>query len=190
VATVVAAVLTGARGFEEIADWIHNKDRKVWWRLGYFRTPPTSGAFRHLLMKLVPETLEQAISRWAATILGERTTEELSAVAMDGKALCGVMTTHGRTVQLLALLDQETGGVLRQILVPDDTNEITAAPQLLAAVPLQGTVVTADAMHCQRETCQQIIDSGGHYLLVVKGNQADLQDAITAEFQPGCSPLE
>jgi hypothetical protein len=112
----------------------------------------------------------------------------LEAVAMDGKSLCGVLDVHGRTMHLLALFDQQTGYVLSQIQVDEKTNEIKAAPELLQTVVLPGRVITADALLCQREISQQIIDSGGHYLLVVKDNQAELKQAIAAEFQPAFSP--
>ena len=187
-ATVVCAILTGAQGFEAIADWIHNQQRQVWWRLGFFRRPPTANAFRYLLTKLLPEPLEQAISRWVADVLGEPATTRLAAVALDGKSLCGVVVGHARTLHLLAILDQESGGVLRQMLVDSHTNEIGAAPKLLSEVPLVGRVVTADALLCQRTLSQQIIDSGGHFLLVVKENQPELKAALEAEFRPAFSP--
>lgn len=188
-ATVVCAILTGAQGFEAIADWIHAQERQVWWRLGYFRRPPTANAFRYLLRALVPEQLEAALGRWVSDVLGEPTAnQQLAAVALDGKSLCGTLAGHERTLHLLALWDQQSGGVLRQMLVESQTNEIGAAPQLLAEVPLGGRLVTADAMLCQREISQQIIDSGGHYLLVVKDNQPELKAAIEAEFQPAFSP--
>lgn len=187
-ATVICAVLTGAQGFEAIADWIHAQQPQVWWRLGFFRRPPTANTFRYLLMKLLPEQLEQAISRWVAQVLGEPAAGRLTPVALDGKSLRGVLVGHERTMHLLALLDQESGGVLRQMLVDSDTNEIGAAPALLSQVPLAGRVVTADALLCQRQLSQQIIDSGGHFLLVVKDNQPELKAALEAEFQPAFSP--
>ena len=190
-ATIVCAVLTGAQGFEAIAEWIHAQDRKLWWRLGYFRRPPTANTFRYLMLALLPEQLERAISRWVTDVLGERVADqELEAVALDGKSLSGVLVGHERTLHLLALLDQRSGGVLRQMLVSAHTNEIGAAPELLSQVPLAGRVVTADALLCQREISQQIIDSGGHFLLVVKDNQPELKAAIEAEFQPAFSPGE
>jgi len=135
-ATVICAVLTGAQGFEAIADWMHAQQRQVWWRLGFSRRPPTANAFRYLLINLLPEQLEQAISRWVAQVLGEPAAARLTPVALDGKSLCGVLVGHERTMHLLALLDQESGGVLRQMLVESDTNEIGAAPALLSQVPL------------------------------------------------------
>lgn len=53
---------------------------------------------------------------------------------------------------------------------------------------LKDRLVTGDAMFCQREICQQIVDSGGDFLFLVKDNQPELKAAIEAEFQPGFSP--
>lgn len=190
-ATVVCGLLTGARGFEAIEAWIHAQPREVWWRLGYYRKPACANAFRNLLGSICPQALEAAVRQWVLTVLGELPpAEPLQAVAMDGKSLCGTLSTHGRTVHLLALLDQQTGCVLSQQAVEDKTNEIPAARELLPTIDLHGRVVTADAMHCQRETARQIIDSGGHYLFVVKDNQADLHGALIAEFVPAFSPGE
>lgn len=56
------------------------------------------------------------------------------------------------------------------------------APHLLAAVPLEGAVVTGDALYCQRGLCAQIVAAGGHYLMFVRGNQPSLEEAITLLF--------
>lgn len=187
-ATVVGGVLCGARGYEAIAAWIHAQEPRVWYELGYFRTPPCANAFRNLLMRVDPTALEQAVRQWVRQLLPPPDADKLEAVALDGKSLCGVLDAHGRTLHLLSLLDQQTGYVLSQMQVGDKTNEIKAAPELLRTLVLQGRVVTADALLCQREISQQIIDSGGHYLLVVKDNQPELKQAILAEFQPAFSP--
>ena len=62
-ATIVCAVLCGARGFDAIAQWIHSQRAELWYLLGYFRRPPTSGAYRYLLTKLSPDVLERARAR-------------------------------------------------------------------------------------------------------------------------------
>jgi hypothetical protein len=69
-------------------------------------------------------------------------------------------------------------------------NEIPAGPELLRTVSLEERIVTADAIHCQRETCQQIRDRGGHDLLVVKDNQHELYETLQAEFQVAFSPSD
>jgi hypothetical protein len=187
-ATVVCGVLCGARGYEAIAAWIHAQQPGVWYWLGYFRRPPCANAFRNLLMSVDPLALEEAVRQWTSRILRLPEGDALDAVALDGKSLCGVVDAHGRTMHLLALFDQQTGYVLSQMRVDDKTNEIKAAPELLQTLVLKGRVITADALLCQREISQQIIDSGGHYLLVVKDNQPELKQAIAAEFQAAFSP--
>jgi predicted transposase YbfD/YdcC len=79
---------------------------------------------------------------------------------------------------------------LSQVRVDEKTNEAKAALELLRSLVLEGRVITGDAMFCQRELCQEIIDSGGHYFFVVKDNQPTLKEAITAEFQAAFSPDE
>ncbi len=91
-------------------------------------------------------------------------------------------------MHLLSLLDQALGGVLSQQAVDPSTNEAKAALDLLKTVVLKGRLITGDAIFCQRELCQQIVEDDGEYLFVVKGNQPELKAAIEAEFQPGLSP--
>ena len=189
--TVVAAILTGARGFEAIADWIHALPPRQWHRLGYYRKPPTANAFRYLLMAIDPQSLEEALRKWMqAAFQDAPPSETLQALAMDGKTLCGTEDAYDRAVHLLSLLDHSSKCLLSQMLVEGKTNEIPAGPELLQTMPLEGRIVTADAMHCQRETCQQIRDRGGHYLLVVKDNQHELYETLRAEFQAAFSPRD
>lgn len=190
-ATVVCAVLCGARGYTAIAEWIHAQDVKTWHCLGYWRKPPTRNAFRNLLLKLVPEELETAVRQWVGSLLSlDLAAEALHGIALDGKSLCGTLSAHERTVHLLSLLDQQTGFVLSQMQVDAKTNEPKAALKLLETLVLKGRIVTGDALLCQREICQKIIDSGGHYFFVVKDNQPSLKDAIASDFEPGFSPLQ
>ena len=65
--------------------------------------------------------------------------------------------------------------VLAQIATDANSNEITAVPKLLKMLCLKGTIVTADALNCQREIAQQIIEQGGDYALALKGNQGTCQ---------------
>ena len=68
--------------------------------------------------------------------------------------------------------------VLGQIATDAKSNEITAVPKLLAMLSLKGTIVTVDALNCQRAIAQQIVDQGGDYALALKGNQATLHDDV------------
>lgn len=186
-ATIVGAVLCGARGPTAISQWIWAQEPKVWYWLGYYRKPPKTGAFDDLLKSLDCDAFEQALRQWIADVLPDASDDALSAVSLDGKTLCGTMAAHGRAVQLLSLLDQRTGCVLSQQAV-GDTNEAKAAIPLLKTLLLEGRVITGDAMFCNREICREILDSGGDYLVVVKDNQPDLKEQLTAEFRAGFSP--
>ena len=191
IATTVCAVLQGARSYTAIAEWIHTQDVTFWHALGYLRRPPKLGAFRRLLMRLAPERLEETVRHWVAGCLGmPADNEALQAVAMDGKTLRGTLGPLEPAVHLLSLLDQKTGCVLSQTRVDSKTNEPKAALELLQSLVLHGRVITGDAIFCQRELCQQICDSGGHYYFVVKDNQPTLKEAIAAEFKAAFSPGE
>lgn len=187
-AAIVCGLLTGARGYKAIAQWTRTQGPSVWQWLGFTRKPPCPNSFRNLLLALDPPILESVLRRWVETLLEQPLPDEARGTSLDGKTLCNTLTAHERNVQLLSLLDQQLGGVLSQQAVDPTTNEAKAALELLKTVVLQGRLITGDAMFCQREICQQIVDSGGDYLIVVKDNQAELKAAIEAEFQPGFSP--
>lgn len=187
-AAVVCGVLTGARGYLGISEWLRDQPVAVWHWLGFNRKPPCANCFRKLLLKLDPAALEHVLTAWISGVLGEPNSAELAAVCMDGKTLCNTLTPHGRSLQLLALLDQKTGCVLSQQAVPGHTNEAKSALELLKTLVLQGRVITGDAMFCQRDVCQQIVDSGGDYLFTVKDNQPDLKQQIEADFKASFSP--
>lgn len=136
-AAVVCAVLCVARGYEAIAQWIHAQEKSLWYRLGYFRTPPKEGAFRYLLNMLDPEQLEQALRDWIAPH-AEVEPDEMALLAINGKTLCKTLGQHGKSVHLLSLFDQQTGCVLSQLTVAEKTNEIKAAPEILQTLALEG----------------------------------------------------
>lgn len=188
-ATVVCAVLCGARGYEAIAQWIHAQFPEVWYLLGYHRRPPTGGAFRYLLSKVDPAALEQVLRDWIVEQTGVAT-QESEALAIDGKTLCSTLAEHGRSIQLLSLFDNHLGCILSQMQVPTNTNEAKAALALLQSLMLKGRVVTGDAMFAYPEICRAIIDSGGDYLIVIKDNQEELKEAIAGDFLPGFSPRD
>ena len=189
-AATVCGILTGARGCEAIAQWVRNQEQKIWHLLGYRRIPPCANTYRKLLARIPPELLEATIAEWIGQMIPDPPPNAAPVpIALDGKTLCGTLDKHGRSIHLLSLFDQQTGGVLRQLAMPHDTNEHKAALKLLKQITLKGRVITGDAMFCQRDLCQQIIDDGGDYFFTVKDNQPELKAAIEAEFQPGFSPL-
>ena len=125
---------------------------------------------------------------------GQRRAERLGAVRVreDAGIPLGDLPRagHERAVHLLSLLDQRTGFTLSQMEVDGKTNEHKAALEILKTLVLKGRVITGDAIFCQRDLCQAIIDDDGHYFFQVKDNQPELKKAIAAEFEPAFSPLQ
>lgn len=190
-AATICGLLTGATGCTSIAQWIRDQEPSFWHAIGFGRRPPTANCYRSLLIDLPPETLENAIAKWAQHILAEKPNDaKHRGVALDGKTLCGTLQPHGQSIHLLALLEHASGGVLAQLKMSPKTNEHRTAMLLLKSLVLDGMVITGDAMFCQRKLCQQIIDSGGDYLFTVKNNQPELNKTITSDFNPGLSPLQ
>lgn len=180
---VICGVLCGARGYESLVAWLHELPVDYWHWMGYTRRPPKKDCFRDLLMRLDPGALEQALRNWMTQELGLSDSEEtLSAVSFDGKTLCATLRTFAKAVHLLSAVDHQTGCVLSQCRVDEKTNEHKAALGLLKTLVLKGKVVVGDAMFCQREVCEQVLDSGGDYLFAVKDNQPTLLREIEQEF--------
>ncbi len=180
---VICAVLCGADGYQPIAQWLHAQPVDFWHFLGFTRRPIQHGALRNLLMVLDPRTFEDGLQAWLEPLRGafSRPTD-LRGVSIDGKSLRGTQSLDQLLTMLVAAFDHQTGTVLRQLAVPSGTNEQKTALELLKQLVLTGRVITADALHCQQETCQLITDSGGHFVLTVKENQPTLQAAIASEF--------
>lgn len=190
---VICAILCGHRGFTGITEWLHDQSVETWHALGFTRRPPLLDCFRDLLMKLDPQILQQVLSSWIEDGLKlSLDPQDLQAVSVDGKTLCGSLRDHLPAIHLLAVVDHKTGYVLSQSAVDSKTNEHKAALELLKGMVLEGRVVTGDAMFCQRDLCQQIVDSGGDYLFQVKENQPNLLRDIEHEFaasEAAFSPL-
>lgn len=190
---VVCGVMCGARGYQALVEWLHDLPVDVWHWMGYARTPPKQDCFRDLLVKLDPAALEAALREWIAEDLPLSLDDEsLSALSIDGKVLCATLRAFAPAVHLLAAVDHQTGHVLSQCRVSDKTNEHKGALELLKTLCVEGCVIVGDAMFCQRDLCQQVVDSGGDYLVAVKENQPGLLREIELEFtaQPAVfSPL-
>jgi len=191
-AAVICATLCGARGFKPIAQWMRMQEPETWHWLGFKWRPPCANCYADLLKIISVEEFERAIRNWTSQLPGiELNDETPRAVSIDGKTLCGTLQQHQRAVHLLSVLDHQTGYVLSQTCVDAKTNEAKATLTFLKSLVLQGKVVVGDAMFCQRDVCEKILDSGGDYFFVVKENQPTLLKNIQLAFAntEGFSPL-
>lgn len=173
----VCAVIAGARSFIAIAQWAADLPPHLSTGLGAGDTVPSESAFRRTLQLLDADHLDQVLGQWAAN----RTAGfyGLRAVAVDGKSVRGARTAEDRCPHLLAAITHTDGIVLGQVNVDVKTNEIPMLPTLLDTIDLTRTIVTADAMHCQKTHAGYLVDQrGAHYLLTVKGNQPALHSQL------------
>jgi predicted transposase YbfD/YdcC len=140
----------------------------------------TAQTFRKVFRLIDRRTLSEAFAAWA----GSARRRQGEVIAVDGKTLRGSKSSaDGKgALHLVSAYATEAGLVLAQRAVDGKSNEITAIPELLAMLNLDGAIVTIDAMGTQREIAAQIVDQGGDYLLAVKGNQPALQQDVETYF--------
>jgi DDE_Tnp_1-associated/Transposase DDE domain len=127
---------------------------------------PSHDTFSRLFRQLDPERFRAAFQRFVA-----RFSEGFQGVvAIDGKVLRRSFdrATGKSPLHMVSAWGCEQRLVLAQVATDAKSNEITAVPKLLAMLSLKGTIVTTDALNCQRTIAQQIVDQGGDYVLALK----------------------
>jgi predicted transposase YbfD/YdcC len=170
----VCAVLAGARSFVAIAEWAADADAVTLAEADARRGVPSESTFRRTLQRVDGDDLDRRLGAWAQA----RTMPAAGAwrgVAVDGKTVRGSATGERVGRVLMAAFDHTHGAVLGQVEVGCKTNEIPAFAPLLDTVDLTRAVVTADALHAQRDHAAYLVEArGAHYLLTVKANQPGL----------------
>jgi hypothetical protein len=179
----VAALLSGRRDQLGIVRWGRKLTAEALANIGISRARvPAPSVWCELFKGLDVDALERALGNW---VHGE---QPAGHVAIDGKRLRGSATTKSTGVHLLAAFSASLQGVIGQLAVAPEDNEITAALQLLKTLSLKDVIITGDAMFTQKEICRTIIDGGGDYFFTVKDNQPALKADIALTFGP-VSPL-
>jgi predicted transposase YbfD/YdcC len=188
-AIAVAAVLTGARSLAAIGEWAQDAPQAVLAALGVRHDPvrgtyrpPDEATVRRVLARLDADALDATLGRWLAdqqpapAHRSSRPARPVRALAIDGKTLRGSVGVGKRPVHLLAAMDHASQVVLAQVEVAGKTNEITRFAPLLDGLELHDTVITADAIHTQREHADWLVTvKHAAYVLVVKDHQPTLR---------------
>lgn len=174
----VLSVICGADGWDEIHDWGRSKEAMLGRILTLPAGIPSADTFRRLFARIAPVAFERAFRGWVGALIGD-CTERL--IAIDGKAVRGAArhSPMGKGLHLVHAWSVSNRMLLGQVATGEKSNEITAIPELLDLLDLQGALVTIDAMGCQRSIARQIIVGGGDYLLTLKDNQPSLLAAVT-----------
>jgi hypothetical protein len=177
-ALAVLAMLTGAKSYTAIAQFGRDKGAPLAFALGFRRgKTPTKSTLSDLFRKLDVTAFEAALSGWVASRLPHKPALH---VCLDGKTARGSKDGDAPGHHLVAAYAPDAQAVLAQVKVDAKTNEHKAALELLGILPVKGNVFSGDAMFCQRDLCEKIIEAGGDYVLIVKDNQPGLAIDIAA----------
>jgi hypothetical protein len=188
-ALAVVAMLAGMTTYEAIVDYGRERGGEFLRLLGFTRRRGLCKAtYSRVFRRIDVAAFEAAVSRWIAARLGPCDAPHL---AIDGKTLRGSRDGQTPAIHLLAAYAPDVQAVVAQLRVDAKTNELKAALEMLAVLPIKGRVLTADAIQTHREICAEVIERGGDYILPVKDNQPTLRADIQAAFaepEAGLSP--
>ena len=174
----VCAVLCGLEHGTQIEDFAHANE--AWFRT-FLDLPngiPSHDTFGKVFACLDPDVFEQRIQRWIHALVGSTT--EGKYIAIDGKTLRQSFdrASHKAAIPMINASGHENHAGFGQLKVDDKMNEITAMPPRLEMLQLKEATVTIEAMGCQRDIAQNLIDQGGHYVFALKGNPSSLQEDV------------
>ena len=179
----ICAAIAGADGWSDVAQFGEAKVR--WLRevlsLQLPHGIPSPDTFRRVFAILDAEHFQTCFVNWIQAV--ERVTEG-QVVAIDGKML---RRSHDRSLgqealHMVSAWASGSGLVLGQIKVDDKSNEIPAVPELLEMLKIEGCIITLDALHCQTQTVEAILEKKADYVLPVKENQPRLLEALQGLF--------
>ena len=188
-ALAVAALRSAHTSVRAMAEWGRRQSPDLLAQRGFAdgRTPCQSTLHR-LFAKLDGAALAAVLGDYFATHLPAARADALQGVALDGKAQRGRDQYDGAPVHALTAFCHHHGVVLAQAPLASGGDkaeaELTMAPALVARLSWAGRVLTGDALFCQRHRCAQVVDAGGDYLLVARGNQPTLHAALQLLFDP------
>jgi predicted transposase YbfD/YdcC len=176
----LSAILSGARSWDAIADF--GVAKETWFRSLGLALPngiPAHDTFNRLFAALDPLAFQQGFTSWINAVCR---TLGFCHIPVDGKTVRGTRGPDGTCLHLVSAWAAEHRLTLAQVAVADQSNEITAIPDLLRLLDLHGALVSIDAIGCQKDIARQIRADEGDYLLAVKDNQPTLRSDVERCF--------
>lgn len=178
----LCAVICGADSWEDIEEFGHIK--KDWFER-FLELPhgiPAHDTFARVFSSIDPKEFQHAFIRWVEAV--RSVTKKV--IAIDGKTLRGSRQKDRSPLHVVSAWAHENRMVLGQTKTKEKSNEITAIPELLEVIALEGCIVTIDAMGCQKSIAERIIKKKADYVFGLKGNQGNLHDDVKLYFEdPG-----
>jgi predicted transposase YbfD/YdcC len=170
------AVLAGAETFVDIARF-GDKKRELLRRFLPFRDgTPSHDHLGDIFATLEAEHFQRCFVSWVVSLTGA----PAEVIAIDGKTSRRSYQKKGGKdpIHMVSAFAARQRLVLGQVKVAEKSNEIVAIPKLLEMMAIEGAIVTIDAMGCQRDIAQKIVDKKADYVLALKGNQGSLREDV------------
>jgi predicted transposase YbfD/YdcC len=174
----LCTILCKGEDFTDMEDFGNERED---WLKSFLELPngiPDSDTFRRVFERINPAELSTALYDWLGA---ER--EKRGVVAIDGKTICGSGNAEHKAYHVVSAFAAENQITLGEITVGEKSNEITAIPQLLDLIDVNGTTVTIDAMGTQTKIAEKIVKNKAEYVLALKGNQTNLHDDVSLYFE-------
>jgi len=139
--------------------------------------------FYNILAAVNPETFNMSFIKWVQTILCDGAKGK--TIAIDGKTVCSTdkLTPDGSVLHIASAIISDYGLVIGSCECGTKTGEITAFRELIELLDVNGTVVVADALHCNHKSAEAVVKAEADYLFVVKDNNSSLKEEIELFFQ-------
>ena len=184
---VMLSVLTGHNDFEEIVIFAEARLEILRKYIKLENGIPHKDTIKRVVAIIDPNQLNLVFYSWLANIINEKNhtfLDEINKiVAFDGKTICESNDIYNNALHILTAFDTENELVLGQLPVDVKTNEITVMPELIKLLDLENTVITADALNCQYEIANTIVEKKGNYVLALKGNKGTLYEDVVDYFE-------
>ena len=175
----IIGVMCGCTDWEEVAEFGRARFLVLQGYLDLQNGIPSHDTLRRVMGLLDPQALERCYWAWVRTILpGIRA----DVIPIDGKTVRGSGKPGLKPIHLLSAWSTQAGITLAQLKTAEKSNEITAIPDLLDMLNIEGCIVTIDAMGCQTDITLKVIDKGGDYVIACKENQPTLCEEIRDYF--------
>jgi len=181
----VCAVIAGAESWMDMELYGRSKISFLKGFLALAHGTPSHDTFRRVFMLIDPKAFEAAFTAWAQSFSAGL---EREVIAIDGKTVRRSFDrARGQSaLHIVSAWACEQGLSLGQVQVSAKSNEITAIPELLDALVLNNTIVTLDAMGCQRTIASKIVERGADYLITLKANQGKMFAAVREHCAAAC----
>lgn len=182
----VIAVLCGCEDWEEIVIYGQSKEGFLRSFLELPNGIPSHDTFERVFKRIDSNEFERCFVNWTKSLCIGKVK---GLISVDGKTLrgSGNKRSSKSAIHMVSAWCDENHMVLGQLKVDSKTNEITAIPLLLDLLDIKDSIITIDAMGCQKEIAQKIIDEGADYILALKGNQGNLLEEVENAFKQ-CPP--